>query len=316
MQLLNLLAQGVTLSYEMFLLIVAIVIAIVLFYKNWVYKRGAYYQITRNSYFSILFNKGKYGEYLTYKYLKEMEASGAKFLFNVYIPKNGGTTEIDVLMISPKGIFVFESKNYGGWIFGNESQKSWCQTLPISWGKCRKEHFYNPIMQNQTHIEALKKLLGEQIPMYSIIVFSDRCTLKDVTVNSRDICVINRCKIASVVSSIYGQTWYDSLDKDSIFEIYNQLYPFSQVDEGTKVQHVANIHHNNWERYIQHSQSDEVKQSSTQQNRRCPWCNGKLILRSARKGKNIGRAFYGCSNYPQCRYIRNIEDDLNDTFFD
>ena len=77
---------------------------------------------------------GKYAlakEYLTYRYLRKFEKAGAKFLFNVYIPKeNEETTEIDVLMISCKGLFVFESKNYGGWIFGSDNQKYWYQTFP------------------------------------------------------------------------------------------------------------------------------------------------------------------------------------------
>ena len=68
---------------------------------------------------------------MIYKYLKDFENQGAKFLFNIYIPKKGNeTTEIDVLMISSKGLFVFESKNYSGWIFGGDNQKYWYQTLP------------------------------------------------------------------------------------------------------------------------------------------------------------------------------------------
>ena len=54
-----------------------------------------------------------------------------KMLRNVYIPKgNGETSEIDVLYISRKGIFVFESKNYSGWIFGKESDQYWTVSLP------------------------------------------------------------------------------------------------------------------------------------------------------------------------------------------
>lgn len=114
-------------------IILVIVIIIVLIkehikYKE--YKKGTYYQVTKLPYYSVMHDKGKYGEYLTYKYLKNFEAGGARFLFNVYIPKkNGETTEIDVMMISKKGIFVFESKNYSGWIFGSEDQKNWYQTI-------------------------------------------------------------------------------------------------------------------------------------------------------------------------------------------
>ena len=38
----------------------------------------------------------------------------------------------------------------------------------------------------------------------------------------------------------------------------------------------------------------------------CPRCGGQLILRTAKKGDNAGNQFYGCSNFPKCRYIQNI----------
>lgn len=54
---------------------------------------------------------GSYGEYCIFKLLKSYESQGAKFLFNVYLPKGENeTTEIDVLMICSQGIYVFESK--------------------------------------------------------------------------------------------------------------------------------------------------------------------------------------------------------------
>ena len=40
----------------------------------------------------------------------------------------------------------------------------------------------------------------------------------------------------------------------------------------------------------------------------CPKCGGELVLRTAKKGANIGSQFYGCSNYPNCKYTRNIQD--------
>jgi len=38
----------------------------------------------------------------------------------------------------------------------------------------------------------------------------------------------------------------------------------------------------------------------------CPKCGAKLTLRTAQKGENKGRQFYGCSNFPKCRFIKNI----------
>lgn len=63
---------------------------------------------------------GRRGEKLTERELKLVKFFGrdGKVLRNVYVPKdNGETSEIDVLFITQKGIFVFESKNYSGWMF-------------------------------------------------------------------------------------------------------------------------------------------------------------------------------------------------------
>lgn len=306
------------------------------------YRNGAYYQVTKNAYLSVLTNKGRYGEYLTYDQLKHFESQGAKFLFNVYIPKeNGETTEIDVLMISSKGIFVFESKNYSGWIFGSEKQTHWYQTLP-SGRKSHKESFYNPVMQNATHIKHLKALLGDQTPTHSVIVFSERCKLKSVEIQSKNIRVINRQDIASVVDDIYDQTSADLLDKERIFHIYNVLYPYTQVDDHTKAKHVENIQNNvsgdavkkdvlpsggpTVEVTVQEEResAQEIRVAAAEtppaaeeakpaqevllkpQEQICPWCKGRLILRTATRGVNAGNQFYGCTNYPKCRFTKAV----------
>lgn len=327
--------------------------ALILIYikKNKDYKAGAYYQITKVPFILIRCDLGRYGEYLTYKQLKRFENDGAKFLFNVYIPKkNGETAEIDVLMISKKGIFVFESKNYSGWIFGSENQKNWYQTLPAGRGKSHKEHFYNPIMQNRSHIKHLKTFLGEQISMHSIIVFSERCTLKNVTVKSGDINVIKRNQVSFVVSDVCKRIAEDILTENDIANIYNKLYPYTQVSDAKKTQHIINIKNKltmnsaitsnelatdaaniveetNLMKSILSAQvsneTDEIQkielnnvnpfESNTDisSNNICPRCGGNLVLRIATRGDNKGNKFWGCANYPKCRYIKNVEKQYN-----
>ncbi len=190
----------------MLLILILCATVAVLVYKNRQYKKGSYYHITKAPYSSVRRDKGRYAEYLTYEALRHFEDNGGKFLFNVLIPKgNGEATEIDVLLICSKGLFVFESKNYSGWIFGNEAHQNWTQTLPKGRGRSHKERFYNPIMQNASHIRHLKNLVGQSVPMRSIIVFSDRCTLKDITLKSTDVNVINRYNVAPVVAEICNQ---------------------------------------------------------------------------------------------------------------
>lgn len=321
------------------------------------YKDSAYYQVTKAPYLSIRHDLGKWGEYLTYRHLKKFENDGAKFLFNVYIPKeNGETTEIDVLMISKKGIFVFESKNYSGWIFGSEKQKNWYQTLPEGRGKSHKEHFYNPIMQNRSHIKHLKAFIGEEITMYSIIVFSERCTLKNSEVKSADISVIKRNEVLSVVSRVYSKTSEELLAEVDVMNIYNKLYPYTQSSEDVKKQHIVNIQSNlaakssmaaeevdsvmQKESEESHIKEKTVSEPSIEisselekdpketneilsnnengaesveidmqesQDYKCPRCGENLILRTASRGANAGNQFWGCENFPKCRYIRNTK---------
>ncbi|MBE6590762.1 MAG: DNA-binding protein [Ruminococcaceae bacterium] len=319
---------------------ISIMIAIaigILIYDIYIYKTGTYYKITGNSFLSVRTNTGRYGEYLSYKRLRKFEAMGAKFLFNVYIPKeNGETGEIDLLMISKKGVFVFESKNYSGWIFGSEMQKNWYQTLPQGRGKSHKELFYNPIMQNHSHIQHLNAFLGKEIPTRSIIVFSERCTLKNVQVKNNDIKVINRNDIFGVVYDFCSRTQKDLLSESDVSGIYSKLYPLTQVDEAVKDQHIKNIKHNlNTDPQPSHSVPSKAfssteqgtvheekasedsavdiaahsEQSTTEQSAlKCPRCSGDLILRTATKGANAGNRFYGCSNYPKCKYLQSFTD--------
>jgi restriction system protein len=39
----------------------------------------------------------------------------------------------------------------------------------------------------------------------------------------------------------------------------------------------------------------------------CPRCGKTLVLRTARRGKNAGQQFYGCSGFPDCRYARSAK---------
>ena len=211
-------------------------------YKDSRYKEGAYYQITKNPYSSVKFDKGKYAEYLTYEFLRHFENNGAKFLFNVFIPtKYNGTTEIDVLLIYPKGLFVFECKNYSGWIFGHEAQNNWTQTLPKGRGNCHKEYFYNPIMQNASHIRHLKNIVGKNVPMRSIIVFSNRCVLKDITIKNNDINVINHYSLAPLVAQLCNQIQTEIYTETEINDIYSKLYPYTQLSYDAKEQHIESI---------------------------------------------------------------------------
>lgn len=96
-------------------------------------------------------------------------------LNNITLPlANGGSTQIDHVIVSIHGIFVIETKHYKGWIFGSERQAQWTQTI-----MGRKYKFQNPLRQNYLHIKTLAELLTLDMHYFhSIIVFIGECELK------------------------------------------------------------------------------------------------------------------------------------------
>ena len=94
---------------------------------------------------------------------------------DVMIPTFYGTTQIDHIVFSQYGIFVIETKNYKGWIFGSFNGESWQQTL------YKEKHFFrNPHLQNIGHIKALRRLLinPRQDLFVPIVVFTGDAVLK------------------------------------------------------------------------------------------------------------------------------------------
>ena len=128
----------------------------------------------------------------------------AKF-HDLYIKKpNGEYTQIDVAVATKAGIIVFEVKDYSGWIFGNEHQKYWTQLL--DYGK-EKHRFYNPVMQNAGHIQAIRQSLPQNpdIPIYSVIVFFGSSEFKNITCHANNTFIIYPHSIQRVVSEILTQ---------------------------------------------------------------------------------------------------------------
>ncbi|HOU67363.1 MAG TPA: nuclease-related domain-containing protein [Paludibacteraceae bacterium] len=88
-------------------------------------------------------------------------------LNDVIISAFGNPTQIDHIVLSPYAIFVIETKNYKGKIYGDEEAQYWTQDI---YGKKYKQ--YNPILQNRTHISILQKMLNfTNIGIYPISPF-------------------------------------------------------------------------------------------------------------------------------------------------
>lgn len=217
--------------------VIIVWIAVIIKYnqENKIYKKTVYGKQKQIPFWKILMNKGARGEYRTSQQLEKAKFEH-KLLFNCYIPnRNGEKTELDIIMISTKGIFVIENKNYSGWIFGDENSKNWCETL-----KGKKYFFYNPIKQNRSHIKNLEKMLciGED-KYISLITFNTDANLKKIKVESANTYVMQYKALGNFINA---QTLLeDRMTHAEIEEVYNKLLPGTQLSEEEKKEHIRRI---------------------------------------------------------------------------
>jgi len=118
--------------------------------------------------------KGYLAERLVNKYLSKLNRDDYTVYKNLILPlDDNDLTEIDHLVVSQYGIFVIETKNYAGWIFGSEHEAKWTQQIFK-----KKSQFQNPLRQNYKHCLAVGKLLGLVTNIESVVVFTDRSDFK------------------------------------------------------------------------------------------------------------------------------------------
>jgi hypothetical protein len=136
------------------------------------------------------------------------------------------------------GIIVFEVKDYSGWIFGNGNQDKWTQVLAYGNWKFR---FYNPIKQNDSHIRHLRKILGENVPFYSVILFSGNCILRNISSVPQGTFIVKPRQVLSVINSIMNDN--DPAEYSDKRRVVTELK--KSVENGDdaeiKIQHVCDI---------------------------------------------------------------------------
>lgn len=195
-------------------------------------------------------------------------------LNNITIPTANGTTQIDHIVVSRHGIFVIETKNMKGWIFGDERNPQWTQNV---FG--RKYRFQNPLHQNYRHIRALAEFL--QLPddrFHSVVMFWGSAKLKTPLPDN-------------VMTS--GYTNYIKSKRRILFSDDEVGAIVRAVQSGMLPKTLAT--------HREHVASLKARHESATT---CPRCGNPLTLRTAKSGGNAGKQFYGCSTFPACRYMR------------
>ncbi|RDY29014.1 NERD domain-containing protein [Romboutsia weinsteinii] len=186
----------------------------------------------------IINNKWVFGEYLIYKDLTKTEGY-FKIITNLYIPSyDDKTTEVDMVLINKYGVFVIESKDYSGSIYGIGNNKYWTQIL----GDKVRNRFYSPIYQNKSHIIHMLKII-EDISIndvFSIIVFSERCKLKVTNIKSAYIKVIKRNQLIDTIDAI-SNSCMDVLSEEDIENIYIKLSKYTKCNSKYKEYNINRI---------------------------------------------------------------------------
>ncbi len=161
-----------------------------------------------------------------------------RVLTNLYLPnKKGATTEIDVLCLCRRGIFILECKHYSGEIYGDEDAAKWYHAL--SGG--RGFEFYNPISQNRAHYNALKDVLQihEERLLHPIVVFCGPCRFKRVKVRTGFCPVVKEKKLARTMRRV--SRFCPHLSRREIAKLERALQPYCHVSRREKKEHLKYV---------------------------------------------------------------------------
>lgn len=220
--------------------------------------------------------RGWKGEKKVFSILKRL--SDDYYVWNdIVLQQNGYSVQIDHVVISQYGIFVIETKNYTGIIYGNETSDKWTKNM---FGY--HYHFANPIKQNRSHVKALANLFCISIDSFiPIVVFLHGAELQCNTQST----VIYAGQLLEVIND-YCHPVMTSSDVQRLVTILNTA---TVENENTRLDHLNKV-------------NERIKRKNYMiYNGICPNCGGRLVEREGRYGN-----FIGCSNYPRCKFTTQL----------
>lgn len=254
--------------------------------------------------------KGMVGEWFVNFIINFNFKEPSYFLFkNVLLQTQDGTTQLDHILVSRYGIFVIETKNMKGWIFGSEKQAKWTQQIYK-----HKSSFQNPLRQNFKHTAVLSSLLGiSHSKVNSIVVFIGGASFKTKMPSN----VIFSGNLKAYIKSFSQPIFSD----DDLLEIKNNLangkLASSFKNNRQHVKHVKELQKGKETtpsfqppKSVQELPVIKPIQAIVPEPRaealNCPKCGNTLKMRIAARGEFKGSKFYGCGSFPKCRYTRKV----------
>lgn len=230
--------------------------------------------------------KGGFGEYLTKYYLKL--TTDDLVLHDILINGSDGyTSQIDLILVSNKGLFVVEVKYYeDAKIYGDPKKSKW-----YYYRGGKKFEIYSPVRQNKKHVEYLKAFLSDfgEVPCFSVITmicndFKISAPLNEDPENPTTVLCSSLPYMSRALAVITKNKpiVFDELKKK---QIYDYISTSEFVGKEARQKHKEEVK----------SYTESLDKMSAQ--KICPYCKTELVLRKGKFGE-----FYGCANYPKCKY--------------
>lgn len=234
---------------------------------------------------------------------------------------DGSTTQIDHVVLSVYGMFVLETKNYQGWIWGSEKQPTWTQSIYR-----HRSSFPNPLYQNWRHIKALEEVL--EVPLqhlHSVVVFAGDSSFKaDMPAHvtqGRDCVAYIQSHQRVCCNAQQVAQWLQALAQQ-------RLQPSRSTDRA----HAAQLR----QRHTAPAVARKVVPSNggklmprvpakqpiiippalapaallapvtraEEPHNPCPECGDDLVRRSLSDGSGSARYFVRCARFPHCRFLQ------------
>lgn len=225
--------------------------------------------------------KGKHGESkVNAGITRLLDRKTYRLIKNVTLPVGNKTTQIDQLVVSPYGIFVIETKNMSGWIFGQPDRAQWTQVIYRF-----KQKFQNPILQNKMHVKAVRELLGLSPDLvHNVVVFVGTSTFKtpmpaEVVQGVSNLANFIRAKSVPVFTEDEVRRFIDDI-------MNKRLAPGFRTERA----HVRNV-------------KRRISDNAADFGIACPRCGGVM---AERLNTRTGERFLGCRRFPRCRGARSL----------
>jgi len=234
-------------------------------------------------------------------------------LHDLYLEYEGLSAQVDYLIVTRKHQYVIECKNLYGNIAGD-----FIRTVTYG-GHTKKEGIYSPITQNRRHLELIKQIRGAEKKNFltktlfekdfydnyrSVIVLANPKTILNARYAKKKIReqIIRADQLSAYIRKIDSDpdaVAFSEAQMESLARFFLGIHKEQQTDYTAKFREAIEQQ--------KQAQSVEKEKLSEPQQIVCPKCGASMVKRVAAKGPNTGREFYGCSNYPKCRGIVNIQ---------